>query len=260
MFAAESVSRPLPSLVSVPAPVPIVLLIVVFPEPPTVSARPEPVIVPLLSVSRPASELIRVAAASVTAPAHVLLPLMLRRAPPPDTPEPLSVSGRPREIPFCCCRSISAFEATVTAVDSPRAALFCRLRTPAFTEVVPVNALDPVRICVPAPVFTRLIVPAEPLERAPSNWEVPELSPIVNVAAEALPSSTVPEPVSPATVAELPLSRKTAPLATLTALVPLAFKAPVFDSWRTPPFTFTPPVNVLFPPSTSVPVDALLTA
>ena len=138
VLAAESVSTPLPSLVSVPAPVPIVLLIGVFPEPPTVSPRPEPVIVPVLSVSRPESELILLAAASVTAPAQVLLPLMFRRAPPPDTPEPLSVSGRPREIPFCCCRSSSAFAATVTAVDAPRAPLFCRLRTPAFTEVVPV--------------------------------------------------------------------------------------------------------------------------
>ena len=103
-------------------------------------------------------------------------------------------------------------------------------------------------------------MPLEPLSSVPAKLDVPEPTLIVRVAAVALPLSTVPEPVSPATVGELPLSRSTAPSATLTALDPAAFRAPVLDSCSTPPLTLRPPVNVLLPPRISVPVEVLLRA
>ena len=58
---------PSPSLVSVPVEVPMALLIVVLPAPPTVSAKAPPIAPE--RVSKPASELMREAAARVMAPA-----------------------------------------------------------------------------------------------------------------------------------------------------------------------------------------------
>ena len=70
LFAPVSLSVPVPSLVNVPLVVPMMLLMMVFPAPPTVKSRVAPVIVPAwLRVKVPASELIRVAAPSVTRPA-----------------------------------------------------------------------------------------------------------------------------------------------------------------------------------------------
>ena len=96
-----------------------------------------------------------------------------------------------------------------------------------------------VRICVPPPDLTRLVVPDAPLAMMPSNCDVPEVRPIVRAAAVALPLSTVPEPVRPAIVGEKPLSRRMAPLATLTAFVPDGLRALALPSCSTPP-TITP--------------------
>ena len=69
VFAPVRISVPAPSLVSVPEVVPMMLLIVVLPAPPTVRPNPAPVIVPtLLRVRVPASELIRLAAPKVSRP------------------------------------------------------------------------------------------------------------------------------------------------------------------------------------------------
>ena len=90
---------PAPSFVKLAAPM-LKPSIEVLPAPPTVKSIPEPVIaelVPVSMVSVPESELMRVAPARVITLALVfvqrLLPPALRRAPPPDTPEPLRVMG-----------------------------------------------------------------------------------------------------------------------------------------------------------------------
>ena len=63
MLAADKVRVPLPSLLRVPEPVAMIVLTVVFPDPPTVKLIFVAVIavVDLLSVSVPLSELIRTA-------------------------------------------------------------------------------------------------------------------------------------------------------------------------------------------------------
>ena len=113
---------------------------------------------------------------------------------------------------------------------------------------------------MPAPVFVRLRRPEEPFASVPPKLDTPDATLVVRVDVVALPSSTVPEPESPAIVGELPLSRRVAPEATLTALVPDVLSAPALESCTTPPFTFRPPVNVLLPPRIRVPVEVLLSA
>ena len=94
----ERVSVPTPPFVSPPVPVAITLEIVISPPvPPMRRDKPDPVIVPVLSVRRPASEKMntRPLPARVIGPAYVLVPLMFRNAPSRLTPEPLSVRGSP---------------------------------------------------------------------------------------------------------------------------------------------------------------------
>ena len=128
----------MPSFVSEPVPVPMMLLIVVSPAPPTVRPKPEPVIVPVLSVSRPASELIRLLAPSVTAPAYVLSPLMFRRAPLLFTPEPLSERASPVTVmPFWSC-SAPPLDTVDPPPVPPSARAFWMLTAPAEIVVAPV--------------------------------------------------------------------------------------------------------------------------
>ena len=69
VLAAVNIAVPAPSLVSVPVVVPMMLLIVIFPAPPSVRPNVGPVIVPVLvSVSVPESELMRDAAPRVSNP------------------------------------------------------------------------------------------------------------------------------------------------------------------------------------------------
>ena len=116
----------------------------------------------------------------------------------------------------------------------------------------------PVNVCVPVPDFVRFRLPAVPLTRVPAKDELPEATLSVRVETVALPSSTVPEPVRPAMVGEKPLSRRVAPLATLTAFEPDGLRAFEPPSCSTPPFTARPPVKELLPASTSVPRYSLL--
>ena len=138
VLTADRVSVPKPVFVSEPAPVPITLEIVVLPVPPTVRPSPEPVIVPVSSVSRPESEAIRLLAANVITPEYVLVPLMFRRAPPFETPEPLRLSASPVTVtPPCSCRAALELT-TVPAAVLPRAEAFWMLSAPAVIVVVPV--------------------------------------------------------------------------------------------------------------------------
>src|SRR5690349_18995091 len=85
---------PEPSLVRVPAVevlIPLVLM-VVLPDPPTVRAKPVPVIPPV-RVRVPESELILAADPRVMAPETVLEPEILRRAPAELTPSLFKVRG-----------------------------------------------------------------------------------------------------------------------------------------------------------------------
>ena len=91
---------PLPSLVKVPPPVPIAVVVkVVLPDPPTVNAIPAPV-TPPVKVRIPASELIRLSVARVTAPDQVLLLARLRKAPPLDIPDEFNEIGSAIVNPF----------------------------------------------------------------------------------------------------------------------------------------------------------------
>ena len=94
------VKIPVPSLIKVPL---VEVLIpeverVTFPDPPTVSANPDPVIPPV-RVSVPESELIREAEPRVIAPEMELVPLIFRKAPPDEIPVPFNVrASTPTEI------------------------------------------------------------------------------------------------------------------------------------------------------------------
>ena len=139
VLAADSVSVPVPSLVSVPVVVAMTLLMSALPAPPTVSGRVAPV-TPPDRVSVPASESMRAPPAPrVMAAAQVLSLPRLRSAPPELMPLPMrllrgSVMLKPEP-------SISSAAPDVTVVPvatPPRALAFWMRSTPALTEVEPV--------------------------------------------------------------------------------------------------------------------------
>ena len=134
VFAPESVTLPLPSALFTEA-VPMIPETTMFPSPPKTVLKAPPKAP--VSVSVPASELMRVAPVRVRAPAKVLAPETLRRAPELLMPPPLKVSGSARVvIPPWISRAapevIVVFPATV-----PRAPAEAILRTPAVMLVVP---------------------------------------------------------------------------------------------------------------------------
>ncbi len=110
--------------------------IVTLPAPPTVSSCPVPVLVPL-SVRVPASELIREALPSVIAPLNVLLPLVLRNAPPPEIPVPLSVRASATVMTPVTLRA-APLATVVSPAVVPSAVAFEIATTPALIVVAPV--------------------------------------------------------------------------------------------------------------------------
>ena len=139
VFAPLRMSVPPPSFVSDPVVEPITALIVVPPDPPTVSGCPAPVMPPVAIVSVPASELIRAPPTpSVIAPVQVLAPLILRSAPPTPTPVPFSVIASPIESPVPSICTAAPPATVVAPATVPSAELFWRSTTPALTAVAPV--------------------------------------------------------------------------------------------------------------------------
>ena len=108
-FTPAKVNLPTPSLVMVPVPKLITPLTTTFPLPPTcklillllIEELP-----PKVNVA-PESLLIRVVALTkVTVPAQLLVPLILRNAPPLLTPVPVKLNGKaPILIPPCNCKT-----------------------------------------------------------------------------------------------------------------------------------------------------------
>ena len=92
VFTPDRVTLPIPSaLFTVPAPVPMMPETTMLPSPPNTVLKAPPSAPE--SVSVPASELMRVAPVRVKAPAKVLVPETLRRAPELLMPPPPKVSG-----------------------------------------------------------------------------------------------------------------------------------------------------------------------
>ena len=196
---------------------PITLLIVVVPAPPTVRPKPDPVIVPVLIVSKPASELIREFVPSVTVPAQTLVPLIFRRAPSLLTPDPFSVSPSPVTVmPPWICKAAELLTVVVPPVV-PKALEFWILSAPAPTVIPPVNAFEPesvsrfvpnfVSVAVPVsgPLIViaaeaALIVPVDPIAAIPIDnvWRLLELlrrmSPVFVSDIEFPPSVNAPAP------------------------------------------------------------------
>jgi len=118
------VSVPVPFLVRVPA-APVlmpVVLMVVFPKPPTVRAKPVPVMPPV-SVSVPESELMVAAEPSVIAPLHVLLFAGFSNAPKPP-PVPFRVIGSAMLSPVPLSSTFAPLTTVVAPATVPRAVLF----------------------------------------------------------------------------------------------------------------------------------------
>ena len=110
----------------------------VLPAPPKVRSKVAPVIgLPEAKVKVPASELIRAAEPSVTTPDTVLAPTTLRKAPPPRTPVPLSVSASATVMPPCS-DSVAPASTVVPPALVPSAAESAATSMPAATVVTPV--------------------------------------------------------------------------------------------------------------------------
>ena len=133
VLVLDKVKVPEPSLVNELAPVPTTPEIVVFPEPPTVRPNP-PLMPPVESVKRPASELIRALLPNVIVPEKVLLPLIFLKAPSFEIPVPFKVKALLTLIPPCTCRAAP----DVTLADPmPSADAFWIFKTPLLIAVVP---------------------------------------------------------------------------------------------------------------------------
>ena len=110
-----------------------------------------------LSVSDPASDLIRVAAVSVTAPPKLLEPLRFRRAPSAEAPEPEPSPARlndsaPMEMLLLSSRA-ALLATVVPPAVLPSAVLELTTSVPALMVVTPVYELSPLRVSVPAAIL-----------------------------------------------------------------------------------------------------------
>ena len=139
VFAPERVSAPDPSLVTVPVLVAIGSATVMLPAPPKVRFW-VPVIALPLATSRlrvPASELIRVVPANVTAPETVLSPLTFRKAPPELTPVPVRFKASAVLMPPVSSSAPPLFTAVLPAVVPSALLWLARRMPPLLTVVVP---------------------------------------------------------------------------------------------------------------------------
>ena len=124
MAALLSVTVPVPSTVSVPAPLPMTPDTVMLPAPPKVRLF-APFVMPPESVRVPESELMRVFPVRVTAPAKLLFPLMLRKAPVLEIPSPFrEIALAPTAMPPLARRAAPVLTET-DPVLLPSAAAFC---------------------------------------------------------------------------------------------------------------------------------------
>ena len=90
---------------------------------------------------------------------------MLRRAPVALTPVPLSERASVPTVIFPWSCRAAPEETVVLPEVEPRALACWMFKTPALTLVVPVYALEPERVSVPAPDLVRLPLPEMVLER-----------------------------------------------------------------------------------------------
>jgi hypothetical protein len=123
---------PGPVFVSVPDPVPITPVTVVFPAPLNVTFC-VPVTPPWLKVKSPARDLIVVADPKEISPLKVFVPETFKRAPDPG-PEPFKLKVFIGEIFPCSC---SCAPLVTLTLPDPRAELFCIFKIPLLTIVPP---------------------------------------------------------------------------------------------------------------------------
>ena len=122
VFTPVKVRIPLPSFVKEPAPRARTPFALVLPAPPKVTPKSTALTVPL-RVNRPESELIRVAAASVTDPPKTFTSLILLNAPPLANPVPLNVSASAPTVIFPCSCSAAPSATNVAPSVVPSASL-----------------------------------------------------------------------------------------------------------------------------------------
>ena len=182
-----------------------VVLTVVLPAPPIVSASPEPV-TPPVSVNVPASELIRAAEPNVIAPDQVLLFARLRNAPPELMPSLLSVIGSAMVSPLPSTCTAAPLVTEVPLVGPPRPLLFCTSTMPMLTVVKPVYVLVPESVSMPEPSLVRVVPLPEitpltvvlPLPPTVRPYVEPAILPLtVSVPASELMRDAEPSVIAP---------------------------------------------------------------
>ena len=128
---------PVPDIVSEPEPrLRPVTSMVTSPAPPTVRFLLV-LVTPPVRVSLPAVATTFVASANVIAPASVLLPEKLRRAPLPEMPVPVSEMASAATVMPPWTRSSAPSATVVPAAAVPRAVSWPMARTPQLTVVAP---------------------------------------------------------------------------------------------------------------------------
>ena len=162
----DKVNVPDPALVKLPVLVAIGSATVILPAPLNVIAKVPVIALPeaTLKVNKSVSDAIVVAAAIVAKPVRLLLPLMLRIAPPSLTPAPLTEMASAIVIPPC--KPSVAPEATVIPpADVPPAPLWARTKVPLLIVIELVLVLFAARVMILLPTFVNPKLPeAVPLK------------------------------------------------------------------------------------------------
>ena len=213
VLTADNVNEPEPDFVNVPVDVAIGSATTTSP----VLASSVRLNVPVIAlpddgsiVKVPRADSISAAAANVTRPVIVFAPLVLRIAPPDETPAPLIVTGSASSMLFEIAR-VAPSDTLVAPLVPPSAEPWVTANVPCETVVTPVYVpeVDNVSV-VPTPT---LVIPPVPVI-VPLNVVLPAV-PLARVPA---PSAIVPCPVIDPTVSELLAKFSDAPDAILTGV------------------------------------------